>query len=142
MVGVLAMDSITVRVGAKLRALRRARKETQKAVAQTVGCAKNTYGDVERGKYLPRPTVLEAIAKYYGMTVDELLRDEKLTSEDFERQRRLQVIMTTSEHLSTLALHEVAHWLVSMRGLLDDAYERGRQSHLQPVKQHSSIPPS
>lgn len=48
---------------------------TQKEVAKTVGVDQSAVSFWETGKTAPRAAILPILAKLYGCTVDELLKD-------------------------------------------------------------------
>lgn len=50
---------------------------SQKDVAQKIGVDQSAVSLWEKGKTRPRAALLPAIAKLYGVTVDELLKDDR-----------------------------------------------------------------
>ena len=57
-----------------LRSLRRRRRETQEQVAEAVGITRQALSKWESGASLPDLPNCAALADYYGVTVDDLLR--------------------------------------------------------------------
>ena len=138
MVGAAAMDDTLKRIGGKLKMLRLAQKKTQQEVADSVACGKTTYGDVERGKYLPNQRLLEAIATELGTTVGDLFADEKMVPEDFERYKCLQSILRTSEQLSMRTLYAIDSLLMAWRDVVENAYEQGKRAQAMALSQNGS----
>ena len=56
----------------RLRTLRFFKKKTQREVAEAVGLSTGAYNAFEVGKRKPSDEKKKAIAKYYGVTVQEL----------------------------------------------------------------------
>ena len=65
------------RFGEKVRALRHQREMTLKELAEALGVASFSYiSDIENGKKTPHPTLIIKIADVFGVTADQLMRDE------------------------------------------------------------------
>jgi len=75
----------TMKTGAYLAMLRKARGQTQQEAAEQLGVSNKTISKWESGGGLPDITVLPALAELYGVTVDDILAGETLT----ERRRSL-----------------------------------------------------
>lgn len=75
----------TMKTGAYLAMLRKARGRTQQEAAEQLGVSNKTISKWESGGGLPDITVLPALAELYGVTVDDILAGETLT----ERRRTL-----------------------------------------------------
>lgn len=58
---------------ARLKALRRERKQTQKDMAALLGCTVSNYQKMEYGQVNIPITTLMALADYFGVTTDYLL---------------------------------------------------------------------
>lgn len=67
--------SITVRLGERLRLLRRDRGYTQTQLADFLGIDRSFLGNLERGKAMIRLPCLEIIAQGFDMTLSELIKD-------------------------------------------------------------------
>ena len=66
------MDDIRQDLGARIRQLRKERKQSQDELAHEANVAKNTISDVERGETWPNIETLQAIAGGLGTTVRDL----------------------------------------------------------------------
>ena len=65
------------RFGEKVRILRHRRGMTLKGLAAALGVASFSYvSDIEHGKKTPHPTLIIKIADVFGVTTDQLMRDE------------------------------------------------------------------
>jgi len=65
------------RLGPKIRALRKRRGITLKELALTLGFPSHSYvSEIERGKKTPTTEMIIKIADVFGVTVDQLVRDE------------------------------------------------------------------
>ena len=70
--GVIRMEPLTA-FSARLKALRRERKQTQKDMAALLGCTVSNYQKMEYGQVNIPITTLMALADYFGVTTDYLL---------------------------------------------------------------------
>lgn len=59
--------------GLRLRQLRHERKETLEQVSEATGLSVAMLSRVERGERLPSPDSVEALAKHFGLPVDDLM---------------------------------------------------------------------
>lgn len=66
------MEPLTV-FAARLKALRRQKKQTQKDMAALLGCTVSNYQKIEYGQVNISVTALDALADYFGVTTDYLL---------------------------------------------------------------------
>lgn len=66
------MEPLTA-FAARLKALRRKRKQTQKDMAALLGCTVSNYQKMEYGQVNIPITTLMALADYFGVTTDYLL---------------------------------------------------------------------
>lgn len=65
------------RFGEKLRLLRTKRLMTLKELAQALGFTAHGYiSEIEAGKKKPTADFVLKVARYFGVTTDELLKDE------------------------------------------------------------------
>ncbi len=65
------------RFGEKLRQLRIQRGLTLKELADALGYKTHAYiSELESGKKLPTAGLALRVARYFGVTIDELLKDE------------------------------------------------------------------
>ena len=66
-------------LGERLAEARRARRLTQQQVADHLDVARTTIVAMEKGDRRPRPGELVALARFYGRSVGELVREEPVT---------------------------------------------------------------
>ncbi len=65
------------RLGEKVRMLRKRRKLTVKALALALGFPSHSYvSEIETGKKIPSTEMIIKMADLFGVTVDQLVRDE------------------------------------------------------------------
>jgi transcriptional regulator with XRE-family HTH domain len=65
------------RFGEKVRVLRKQRAMTLRQLADALGLASFGYlSEIETGKKTPHPSLIIKIADVFGVTVDQLMRDE------------------------------------------------------------------
>ena len=60
-------------IGRNLKNLRKARNLTQEELAEHLGISFQAISKWERGEGYPDITMLPALARYFGVTVDELI---------------------------------------------------------------------
>ena len=87
-------------IGTKLRKLRRGRDLTQEEVAAHLGISFQAISKWERGDGYPDITILPALSRYFGVTVDELIGMEELNSEE-----RYAALNRTWQENRTAGLH-------------------------------------
>ena len=56
----------------RLEELRRARGIRQEELADTLGVSRQTIGSLENGRYNPSILLAFKIAKYFGLTIEEI----------------------------------------------------------------------
>jgi transcriptional regulator with XRE-family HTH domain len=65
------------RFGEKVRSLRQRHGMTQKALADALGLASFSYlSEIEHGHKTPHPVLIVKIADVFGVTADQLMRDD------------------------------------------------------------------
>jgi transcriptional regulator with XRE-family HTH domain len=64
------------RFGEKLRILRHRQKLTQKQVSDKLGVSRPYVAKMERGEKMPNAPMILKIADIFGVTADQLMRDE------------------------------------------------------------------
>ncbi len=72
-------------IGSFLSALRKANGYTQQQVADILCVSNKTISKWERGDGYPEITMLPAIAELYSVTVDEILKGERITENSLEK---------------------------------------------------------
>ena len=73
--GVIRMEPLTS-FAARLKALRRQKKQTQKDMAALLGCTVSNYQKIEYGQVNIPITTLITLADYFGVSADYLLGRE------------------------------------------------------------------
>jgi len=93
-------------LGAKLRKYRRERDLTQEEVAAHLGISFQAVSKWERGDGYPDITLLPALARYFGVTTDELLGvDEIAAAEKYREINRIwQENRTAGRHAENVTL--------------------------------------
>ena len=71
----MSVDEIQKQFGARVQALRKARKLSQEDLAAKVETSSETVSNIERGVTWPRLATIVAIAETLGVEVSELLVD-------------------------------------------------------------------
>ena len=74
-------------IGAFLSALRKANGMTQQEVADKLNVSNKTVSKWERDEGYPEIMMLPAIAELYSVSVDEILRGERITKSDHEERK-------------------------------------------------------
>ncbi len=64
------MDGDTVKT--KIKELRKARKLSQEELAEAVGATRQTITSIETGKYIASLPLAYRIARYFGLTIEEV----------------------------------------------------------------------
>ncbi len=77
-------------IGAFLAALRKANGYTQQEVADKLGVSNKTVSKWERDEGCPEIMILPAIAELYDVSVDEILRGERITKEEVTKTVKTQ----------------------------------------------------
>ena len=60
-----------------VRKLREARSLSQGDLARDLGVSRQTVNAIETGRYLPSLPLALAIGRYFGMTIEEIFRDDE-----------------------------------------------------------------
>ncbi len=71
-------DSLSSKIGIKIRLLRTKNKISQESLAFMSGLNKNSIGAIERGESSPTVDTLDKIAKALGMSLVELIDVSKV----------------------------------------------------------------
>ena len=61
--------------GARLKKYRQALHLKQEVIGQAIGCSKSTISEIENGKHTPHLDNAVAIAEFFGMPLDTMVRD-------------------------------------------------------------------
>ena len=73
---------MNLRIGENIKRMRRERNLTQEEMAAHLGISFQAISKWERGDGLPDITLLPALARYFGVTTDEMLGMEKINEEE------------------------------------------------------------
>ena len=60
-----------------LKMLRKSQKLSQQQIAEKTGIARSMISDYENGKKEPTLSVLDKLAKYFNLTLEELVYDKR-----------------------------------------------------------------
>ena len=85
----------------RLKALRKEHLKTQEDMAKVLGISRSTYAEYERGKIIPSVGILEAISKYFNISVDYLMGKTNFTTHE-ERKEAPNDIMDVSKQLNIM----------------------------------------
>ena len=99
-------------MGSFMSALRKANGLTQQQVADKLNVSNKTVSKWECDEGYPEITMLPAIAEIYSVTVDELLRGERISKENCDRpqndvktEKQMKYLFLSSEkNYSTLSI--------------------------------------
>ena len=61
----------------RLEALRKARGIRQEELAEAIGVSRQTIGSLENGRYNPSIRLAFKIARYFGLSIEEIFIDEE-----------------------------------------------------------------
>lgn len=75
-----------LKIGARIRSLRRAKNLTQEEVASHLGISFQAISKWERGEGYPDITLLPALASYFSVSADELLGMDEIAAEEIYRK--------------------------------------------------------
>lgn len=115
-------------IGQNLKRLRKARDLTQEEVAKHLGISFQSISKWERNDGYPDITMLPALARYYGITVDELIGLSDIESEQAlkEINRQWEENRSNNNHLTNV-------------GLMRDALKRYPNNSLLLVQLSASL---
>ncbi|HGS5524651.1 TPA: helix-turn-helix domain-containing protein, partial [Vibrio parahaemolyticus] len=83
-------------IGEQIKALRESRNMKQEDVANAINIAKSTYIKYEKGTQSPQLETVEKIAKLYGVSICELIGEQK-PSLDEQLTSRMELISKLDE---------------------------------------------
>ena len=97
---------MNLQIGEKIRLLRRERGYTQEEMAAHLGISYQAISKWERGDGYPDITMLPALARYFSVTVDELIGMDQIASADVYNRINSQWAENnkTGHHLENVAL--------------------------------------
>ena len=70
----------------RIKALRQERNKTQADIAAVLKIIRTTYGEYERGRIMPPMDKINALADYYGVTLDYLIGNTNNVTESTENK--------------------------------------------------------
>lgn len=108
---------MTVNLGEKLKELRKNKNVSQEQVAAYLGVSFQTISKWENCITSPDITLLPSIARYYGITVDDLLQVEHINADEYFESCNKQA----ANHFRSNRLHDVLSvWLDAYQKLPND----------------------
>ncbi|MFN0203620.1 MAG: multiprotein-bridging factor 1 family protein [Bacteroidia bacterium] len=117
-------------LGMKLRLLRDSKKWSQSALAAKLGIQDSAYGKIERGETTPNLTQMNILAKEFGMSLSELVGEEKNHYEISNATGNGSIIgnvitnSNNTQHTQTEAFLETFQELVSVIKKIADIVEK------------------
>lgn len=86
-----------VKIGKFLAQLRRERELTQEQLGEQLGVTNKTISRWENGNYLPPVEMLQLMSGIYGVSINEILSGERLSSEDYREKAEENIAAAISE---------------------------------------------
>ena len=93
-----------VKIGSFLQELRQEHGLTQAELGDKLGVTNKTISRWETGNYMPPVEMLEMLSNLYGLTINELLSGQKLTTEEYKEMAEENIKETLNA--STFELQE------------------------------------
>jgi transcriptional regulator with XRE-family HTH domain len=94
-------DLTSMDIAKNIKKLREERNLMQKEIANTVGVHPSNYSKMEKGEREFSIEVIDKLAKFFGLTIDELVYDNKLPEavklEDKTATEKIQLISMLNE---------------------------------------------
>lgn len=75
----------------KIKEIRESKNLNQETIANAINVSKNTYLNYEKGTQSPKLETIEKLAKYYGISVSEVIGDSE-PSMDYKLKNKLSMI--------------------------------------------------
>ena len=85
----------------RLKALRKENLRTQEDVSKVLGIGRSTYAQYERGAINPPMSTIEALAKYFNVSIDYLMGKTNFTTHE-ERKTAPDDVMDVSKQLNIM----------------------------------------
>lgn len=102
-------------LGQRLLRLRMLHGETQEQVAERAGVSYVSLSRYENGQRMPKMDILMKLADHYGISVDELMREE--TKKEAAERGNREKIMTLFEAIHDLTDEEADFLLSAIAGI-------------------------
>lgn len=118
-------DEAAMNIGENIRNKRAIQKVSQKIVAEAVGVAENTVASWEKGKNLPPPDKVIALAKYFKCTTDEILLSNEERGLEIQMLGLLRRFGSLNETHKPIALNVIGSIL---QGLEMEEYMKGERN--------------
>lgn len=118
-------DEAAMNIGENIRNKRALKKVSQKIVAEAVGVAENTVASWEKGKNLPPPDKVIALAKYFKCTTDEILLSDEERGLEIQMLGLLRRFGSLNETHKPIALNVIGSIL---QGLEMEEYMKGERN--------------
>jgi Zn-dependent peptidase ImmA (M78 family) len=113
------MDSLDLAIiGERLRVVREAAKVTQANAAAAAGIARTTLVAIEQGQRRVRIDELQQLAKFYGVSVNALVRQEAIFADLVPRFRKLPGSAETAIDHAARVLNDLVRAEVELENLL------------------------
>lgn len=107
----------TIKIGKKLRNLRKWSKLTQQKVADSIGCSQGYIADIEKGRVTPSLNMIEKIADVLGVGVNTLLADSMGNGSEGSIIKEGEAQYHTAEYLKVAEYAEKKG--ISMEDIID-----------------------
>lgn len=118
-------DEAAMNIGENIRNKRALKKVSQKTVAEAVGVAENTVASWEKGKNLPPPDKVIALANYFKCTTDEILLSDEERGLEIQMLGLLRRFGSLNETHKPIALNVIGSIL---QGLEMEEYMKGERN--------------
>jgi transcriptional regulator with XRE-family HTH domain len=99
--------------GARLKHYRKAMQLKQEVIAQAIGCSKSTISEIENGKHPPHLDNAVAIADFFGLSLDALVKEEV-------QHTHVVTMARTSQALGMVCAECRAKLIPLLRAIADD----------------------
>lgn len=118
-------DETAMSIGENIRNKRTIKKVSQKIVAEAIGVAENTVASWEKGKNLPPPDKVIALAKYFRCTTDEILLNDEERGLEIQMLGLLRRFGSLNETHKPIALNVIGSIL---QGMEMEEYMKGERN--------------
>lgn len=94
------MDQI--KIGKFIAELRKERGYTQEQLGEKLGITNKTISRWENGNYMPGVEMLSLLSKEFGISINELIKGERLETEDFKKAADDNLVSALNDSAFTL----------------------------------------
>lgn len=88
---------------AKIKTLRKEKKQTQQQIADLLGVRRSTYGEYERGKILPPFDKIKILAEHFGVSVNFFVDGEERETSEIDVSKQLNEALQQLKNTSDLS---------------------------------------